>query len=184
LQLAGFGSQSWRVHGVDDTVATLVGERSCDELAVARRGRRRGFACGVGVARSRGRGVAAAGLARSTWRRSRGRRGLLVTVARTWTRSSKVRPELGGEALWEGARCRGGSASRQGRRGRRARVAPWARLMPRCARGSAGASHGRRWRDRAPGRRDGAGEGSRGEGVVAALGKSRRRRRRFIRALA
>ena len=44
LQLTGFGSRSWRVHGVDDTVATLVGERSCDELAVARRGRRRGQA--------------------------------------------------------------------------------------------------------------------------------------------
>ena len=40
LQLADFGSRSWRVHGVDDTVATLVGERSYDELAVARRGRR------------------------------------------------------------------------------------------------------------------------------------------------
>ena len=34
-----------------------------------------------------------------------------------------------------GARsCLAASASGQGRRGRRARVAPWARLMPRCAR--------------------------------------------------
>jgi hypothetical protein len=36
-----------------------------------------------------------------------------VTVARTKTRSSEIRPELGGEALREGARRRGGSASRQ-----------------------------------------------------------------------
>ena len=155
-----------------DDVGVVLCSRCCARRRGRGRGRRVQHCAGVAgtlkarPTRRRGGSARRASAGRGRWWCGRGRRGLLVTVARTWTRS-KLGAAGGSDAAWDGApghgrgegeACRGHGMRTTASRGRGS--ARRERRAPARRRGSRG--------DGARARRRGRGCGS---AVVVVVGK-------------